>query len=463
MNERAPQTPRVGEPAAAPLPVVAGPGARVGPYVLGKLLGAGTGGRVFEVVHEKLGRRAALKLLDPAQAARPAARAQFLGEAVAVARISHPHIVEVTDVVEEPGHAALVMELLEGQSLGAAMSASSGAPLPPERFLPILAQVCEALAAAHAAGFVHRDLKPENVFLCARPDGADFVKLLDFGVATTFAAASTSSSGALVVGTPAYAAPEQAAGGAVDRTADIYAVGVIVYELACGRLPYDGWTAGQFLIQHQSAPVPRLPGAVRATPLGQALDNLVQRCMAKRPEDRFGSAAELARTFHALAQGDFATARATLPPARLGPSTRWRGPAAVVLALAAAAALAWRSTAPAPQALATPVQEAATNALAASPPSSVTLTFTSEPSGAQVRGPRAELYGVTPFVRVFPRSDETLTLEVTRAGYAPTRLEVAPSSPRAVSVTLARAPRRAHAKSRVRRLGSEKTIDPFRR
>jgi hypothetical protein len=185
--------------------------------------------------------------------------------------------------------------------------------------------------------------------------------------------------------------------------------------------------------------------------------------MAKRPEDRLGSAAELARTFHALAQGDFATARATLPPAPLGPGTRWRGPAAVVLALAAAAALAWRSSAPAPQPPAAPDQAVATKDPVATPAASVTLTFSSEPSGAEVRGPGAELYGVTPFVRVFPRSDETLTMEVTRAGYAPTRLEVAPSSPRAVSVTLARAPRRAHAKARARRLGSEKTIDPFRR
>src|SRR6185503_17181481 len=108
--------------------------------------------------------------------------------------------------------AALVMELLEGQSLGAAIAAEG--PLPPERFLPILAQVCEALAAAHAAGFVHRDLKPENVFLCARADAVDFVKLLDFGVATTFSApirvrlthSSSDSTPARVplVGTPAY-------------------------------------------------------------------------------------------------------------------------------------------------------------------------------------------------------------------------------------------------------------------
>jgi serine/threonine-protein kinase len=455
MNESAPEPPRTDASTAAPLSVP-GPGDRVGPYLLGKALGAGTGGRVFEATHELLGRRAALKLLDPAQAARPAARARFLGEAVAVARISHPHIVEVTDVVEGPEHTALVMELLEGQSLGAAMA---GGPLPPERFLPILAQVCEALAAAHAAGFVHRDLKPENVFLCARPDGADFVKLLDFGVATTFASAA--SAGAQLVGTPAYAAPEQAAGGAVDRTADIYAVGVIVFELASGKLPYEGWTAGQFLIQHLSAPVPRLPAAVRATPLGQALDALVQGCMAKRPEDRLGSASELAATFHALARGDFATARATLPPAPLVPRRRWLWPvvALAVFGLGAAALASRGSRAPHPRPAPTPRHARP----AAAPAAAVTLTFTSEPSGAEVRGPGGERYGLTPFTRAFPRSDEPLALEVARDGYAVTRLLVAPSSPRAVSVTLARAPHRPHAKARARRLGSEKTIDPFRR
>jgi serine/threonine-protein kinase len=459
MNESASQTPRVGELTPAPHAPAPGPGDRVGPYVLGKVLGAGTGGRVFEATHELLGRPAALKLLDPAQAARPAARARFLGEAVAVARINHPHIVEVTDVVEEPGHAGLVMELLEGQSLGAAMAAGA---LPPERFLPILAQVCEALSAAHAAGFVHRDLKPENVFLCARPDGADFVKLLDFGVATTFTSAAPMGGGAQLVGTPAYAAPEQAAGGAVDRTADIYAVGVIVFELASGHLPYEGWTAGQFLIQHLSAPVPRLPAAVRATPLGQSLDALVQRCMAKRPEERFGSASELAATFHALARGDFATARATLPPAPLVPRRRWLWPAVAVAAFGlVAGALALRSPARLPHpAPATAPRHARP---VAAPAATVALTFTSEPSGAEVRGPGGELYGLTPFTRAFARSDAPLALEVTRAGYAATRLEVPPSSPRAVSVTLAPAPRRPHPKARARRLGSEKTIDPFRR
>ena len=183
MNRAASRSRRRGARRRAPRRGGPGPrvGERIGPYLLVRLLGEGTGGRVFEVLHEKLGRRAALKLLDGAQAGRPSARARFFAEALSINRINHPHIVEVTDIVETDEHAGLVMELLEGLSLGAAMREG---PLAPERFLPILAEVCEGLAAAHAAGFVHRDLKPENVFLCERHGLGDFVKLLDFGVAT---------------------------------------------------------------------------------------------------------------------------------------------------------------------------------------------------------------------------------------------------------------------------------------
>ena len=173
-------------------------GDRVGPYRLVRLLGEGTGGRVFEVVHDKLDRRAALKLLDAAGAMRPSTRARFFAEALSINRINHPHIVEVTDIVETTAQdglvAGLVMELLEGQSLGAAVAAEG--PQPPERFLPNLPEVCEALAAAHPAGFVHRDLKPENVFLCDRHGASDFVKLLDFGVAAPLARTRTGLGGA---------------------------------------------------------------------------------------------------------------------------------------------------------------------------------------------------------------------------------------------------------------------------
>jgi hypothetical protein len=430
-------------------------------------------------VHEKLERRAALKLLDAAHAARPSARARFFAEALSINRINHPHIVEVTDIVETDDHAGLVMELLEGQSLGAAMREG---PLEPERFLPVLAQVCEGLAAAHGAGFVHRDLKPENVFLCERHGVADFVKLLDFGVAAPLPtrtpsgvrSSDTSSSSGVrraFVGTPAYASPEQASGAPVDHTTDLYAVGVMLYELACGRLPFEGWSSGELLIQHMSAPVPRLPPEIVATPLGRALDAIVQGCMAKEPLDRFSSAAELGSKLAALARGERVAIVTPVTPLRRQRRLRTIALATAgalgVLALGSFLVERALSRAASPQTVvrAAPVARVPEARL-------VTLTFESEPAGAEVRlveggagGVHGVLLGVTPFRHSFPRSDAPVTVELSHAGYAPVRLEVPATAPRTVSATFAkrRAPRAAgpHRGSAKRHLGSEKTIDPF--
>jgi serine/threonine-protein kinase len=453
------------------------PGERIGPYLLVRMLGEGTGGRVFEVLHEKLGRPAALKLLDGARAARPSARARLFAEALSIARINHPHIVEVTDIVETDEHAGLVMELLEGVSLAAAMREG---PLPPERFLPILAAVCEALAAAHAAGFVHRDLKPENVFLCERHGVGDFVKLLDFGVAaplpartpmTELRSSQASSSGVrrAFVGTPAYASPEQASGAPVDHTTDLYAVGVMLYELACGRLPFEGWSAGELLIQHLSAPVPRLPPAMCATPLGRALDAIVQGCMAKEPLDRFSSASELGAKLAALARGESVSivTSTTLRgrPRRL--RTIALATAAVLAVLGLGSLLVERALS---RLTAHPGVAPSAPAVAPRPAAApfVTLTFESEPAGAEARlVPDGALLGVTPFRRAFPRATAPILVELARPGYTPVRLEVSTAAPRAVSATLAKArPRRvdrapSRRSHRRERLGSEKTIDPF--
>lgn len=300
------------------------PGDRIGPYRLVRLVGQGSTGRVFEAVHERVGRRAALKILHPEQAQRPESVRRLFYEALAVNRINNPHIVEVTDLVDRPegvgggaggaGDAprpyAIVMELLDGQSLAELMARE--APLPPERFLPILAQVCEGLAAAHAAGFIHRDLKPDNIFLVRRHDGREFVKLLDFGLAKRVTVSVDDSiaqqlglatqDGAFL-GTPAYVSPEQAAGRTIDHRTDLYSVGVILYELIAGRLPFSGGSLGDFLLQHLTrAPAP-LPSEVGSTPLGRTLAAVSLRCMAKEPDDRFSSAAELAQIFSTLATG----------------------------------------------------------------------------------------------------------------------------------------------------------------
>jgi serine/threonine-protein kinase len=471
------ETPDLATPPLTPEPTRGRPGPRagerIGPYLLVRLLGEGTSGRVFEVRHEKVDRRAALKLLDGALASRASARARFFAEALSVARIDNPHIVEVTDIVETEAHAGLVMELLEGVSLGAAMREG---PLPPERFLPILADVCAALAAAHAAGFVHRDLKPENVFLCERHGVADFVKLLDFGIAAPLPARSTSSlessSGvrrAFVgsfVGTPAYASPEQASGAPVRQATDIYAVGVMLYELATGRLPFEGWSARELLVQHMSAPVPRLPPELCATPLGRALDTIVQGCMAKEAHDRFSSAAELAAKLAALGRGEDVTIVTSSTPLGL-PRRRRRNLAlaTAALGLVGLGALVVERAAPRTP----PPHLAVASAPRPASPALVTLTFESEPSGAEARLVGGTLLGVTPFRRAFSRSASPITVELVRAGYEPLRLDISTAAPWTVSATLAPARalrparRRAAVPKRSGHLGSEKTIDPFRR
>jgi hypothetical protein len=448
-------------------------GDSVGSYRLIRLLGQGTTGRVFEVEHDKLGHHAAMKLLVGSQAGRPAARSRLFAEALSVNRISNRHIVEVTDVVETGQHQALVMELLDGESLATAMSMSTstlsqGMSLGPGRVLLILAQMCEALAAAHAAGFIHRDLKPENVFLCQSQDGSDLVKLLDFGVATSIDGRSSTSNrpSGPFVGTPAYVSPEQASGGAVTPATDIYSVGVILFELLSGRLPFEGWSLGEFLIQHLSAPVPRLPDEIRATPLGRTLDAIVQRCMDKQPEARFTSAAELAGIFATLSRGEAVSVALPVVPGR----RRWPigGKLALGLgalgALAVAVGLAGRPARRASRVAGAQASWSPASAVAAV----VTIAFESEPAGAEARlAASGELLGLTPFRRAFPRRDQSLIVELRRAGFEPLRVAVSTASGRTVNATLAptKASGRAPATRTVpaRRLGVEKTIDPFRR
>jgi serine/threonine-protein kinase len=430
---------------------------------------------VFEVEHERLGRRAALKLLAPELGRRAAARARFFAEALAVNRIHSAHIVEVTDVVETEDRQALVMELLEGESLGAAMAAG---PLPPERFLPILSEVCAGLAAAHGAGFVHRDLKPDNIFLCARDVRRDFVKLLDFGLATTFGGRGVSDgerSGSAVarrnsfVGTPAYVSPEQASGASVDQATDLYAVGVILYELVTGRVPFAGATLEQYLLAHARAPVPRLPPALVETELGRTLDVILRRCMAKEPASRFTSAAELATIFAALGRGELPV----VPSVTVLRERRTRFPrlvaGAVGVALAAglaAVVVVERGRAPAVTA---PVEAAAPGTgTGARPPSLATVAFESEPAGAEVRlANTGELLGVTPFRRAFARGADVPepVVEIAHEGFVPARATVPTAEGATVRVVLTRAPEvppKPMRRRAPRRLDIEKTLDPFR-
>jgi eukaryotic-like serine/threonine-protein kinase len=210
-----------------------------GQYELVQLLGQGGMGDVYLARHVRLAREVAIKLLKPEFAVLPDLVRRFFQEANVVNEIKHPHIVQVLDFIEEPGRVYCVMELLEGRNL--ADVADDDGPLPLGRIAFIAAQVCDALQAAHVREVVHRDIKPENIFITTGPDGADFAKVLDFGIARRAASGSGTQVGA-VMGTPLYMAPEQAAGRAVDARADLYSLGVMLFELLTGRPITEGAT-----------------------------------------------------------------------------------------------------------------------------------------------------------------------------------------------------------------------------
>ena len=249
----------------------------LGSYRLLQQIGMGGMGRVFVAEHVRLGRKVALKVLRSEFSGNQEAVKRFFAEARSVNCISHENIIEVSDFVENPqGPSFYIMELLRGENLCALQSR--------EGILPIVLQVCSGLSAAHDAGIIHRDLKPDNIFLVDRAGRRDFVKLLDFGVAklmnaTVDDASTFRSSVGMVVGTPDYMAPEQALGHAVDHRADVYALGVILFEMVAGRRPFVAKTAREVMVQHLTASVPR---PSRLNPAGEVPEALEKLILASR-------------------------------------------------------------------------------------------------------------------------------------------------------------------------------------
>jgi serine/threonine-protein kinase len=262
-------------------------GTRLGAYRIEKQLGEGAMGEVFLAVHEALGRQVAIKKLKPQVAADRAMTERFFAEARAVNIIRHENIVECTDLVNEAGTSYIVMELLEGKTLSNAIRQAK--QMPPVRAVKIAAQIADALSAAHTKGIVHRDLKPDNVFLIKRAGSSDYVKVLDFGMARLrpeLGGVQATQSGALV-GTPAYMSPEQARGERVGPPADIYALGVVLFHMLTGQLPFTADSLTMMLIQIVQETPPSVDKLAKDTP--KPLVELVRRCLekdaSKRPAD----------------------------------------------------------------------------------------------------------------------------------------------------------------------------------
>jgi serine/threonine-protein kinase len=260
---------------------------KVGPYVVERLLGRGAMGTVYRARRDGQGPPVAVKLLNEEVARDAGAAARFAREGRAAALVNFPGVVGVTDFGQlADGQAYLVMELVEGRTLEQDLQATSA--LPPDEALRIAIRILTALEAAHLRGVVHRDLKPSNVFLT--PDGQ--VKIADFGAALVGDGRRSGKTDAgLVLGSPAYMAPEQALGRATDDRADIYSLGCVLYRMLAGRPPFHARTLVEVLrlqIEERPAPVKSPHGA-----LPVLLVEAVERALAKDPEERFYSAGEM--------------------------------------------------------------------------------------------------------------------------------------------------------------------------
>jgi len=268
-------------------------------YRVDRILGEGGMGVVYAVTHTKLNKKFALKLLKKELARDPDTRERFLREAQAAGQIRHPNVVEITDYSSLPdGSAYLVMEFLDGQPL--ARMIKLGGALPALRAVSIVRDVASALGVAHELGIVHRDLKPDNVFVIQH-GGRELAKILDFGVAKVAGSAKLTRTG-MVFGTPHYMSPEQASGGVIDGRTDVYALGVIMYEMFTGRVPFEADTYMGVLTKHMfEAPVPPSQIAGPARELG-ALEDVTLKALAKRPEDRYATMAELVADLDRIVQ-----------------------------------------------------------------------------------------------------------------------------------------------------------------
>ena len=276
------------------------PQTRVGPFEVEALLGAGGMGEVYRARDTRLDRQVALKVLPAATLADATARARLLREARLASQLNHPHICTIHEVGEADGHVYVAMELVEGEPLSERLARGA---LPPEELLRLGGQIADALAHAHAHGVVHRDLKSANVVVT--PEGR--AKVLDFGLAkrlaeheldeATRSVVSLTAPG-MVVGTLAYMAPEQLRGGAADARSDIWALGVVLYEMASGARPFQGETGFALTSAILKEAPPALPSSVPAE-----VGATITRCLEKEPGRRFQQAGEVSAALDATRAG----------------------------------------------------------------------------------------------------------------------------------------------------------------
>jgi serine/threonine protein kinase len=312
-------------------------GQTIGNYLVTQKLGEGGMGAVYLAEHPGIGKKVALKVLHNEFSTNQEVAARFFNEAKAVNDIGHPNIVDIHDFgiiqggVGREQMVYFIMEYLAGLSLSGLIR--NEAPLPPERALGIGLQVADALAASHKCGIVHRDLKPDNIMLIRRHRETDFVKLLDFGIAklTGDVAGSRRTRTGIVMGTPAYMSPEQCEGrGNIDHRTDIYALGIVLYEMMTGRVPFIGEGYGEILVQHLTQ-MPLPPSQFHM--MNAHVEAVLMKALEKRPDLRYPTMDEMMRAMadpvgyveahggiSGFAQRQLMPSSAPLPPIRMTPA-----------------------------------------------------------------------------------------------------------------------------------------------
>jgi serine/threonine-protein kinase len=289
-----------------------------GRYRILSKLASGAMGVVYKGERLQLGRPVAVKFLHPWIAAQKAFLGRFENEARAMSRLSHPHCVSVIDFGVE-GSPYLVMDFVTGNTLRAVLE--SGRPSL-GRATHIIRQLLAGLAHAHTQGIIHRDLKPENIVLSEEAGLEDHLRILDFGLAKLRDGPAMTAG--MAVGTPSYMSPEQSgAPGTIDARSDLYAVGVLLFEVLTGEKPFKSDHIGDLILMHREKPAPRMKDVAPDAKISREMERVVQRAMEKFPEDRFQSAQEFAAALDATAEGKLRDERsgraplarkATMPP-----------------------------------------------------------------------------------------------------------------------------------------------------
>jgi serine/threonine-protein kinase len=356
-------------------------------YAIVREIGRGGMGVVYEAEHTELAKHVAIKVLLDKYADDDEAIVRFKREALAASRIGSPHIIDVSHIGTAPdGRPFVVMELLEGESLAALLKRTG--PMDAGRAVHIMRQVLRAVGAAHSKAIVHRDLKPDNIFIVNRPDQDDFVKLLDFGISKfldtgEFSIKTKLTTTGAVMGTPLYMAPEQAMGAPIAPSVDIYACGVMLYEMLGGRPPFADGNYNMIVAQLLTAKPPRLDDVRKRLP--KPLVAAVHRALEKEPAARFATADAFLAALPADAPAPTDVATATPPPAKRSALPMLAGAMVVLAGVAIGAAVMFARAPKPPPIPALPAPSPPPVPAAVAPAASGVLEIKTVPANAQVK------------------------------------------------------------------------------